>query len=91
MAKKPTKKTGAKKPVAKLAKKTGAAKGKGKPLTKLEKAVKGNASEINELIERGRPRGFVTDNEILYYFPRSRTTSTCSTRSMTAWRRPASK
>jgi RNA polymerase primary sigma factor len=26
--------------------------------------------EINELIERGRPRGFVTDNEILYYFPK---------------------
>jgi RNA polymerase primary sigma factor len=41
-----------------------------KPLTKLEKAIKGNASEINELIDRGRPRGFVTDNEILYYFPK---------------------
>ena len=53
----------AKKPVAKHAKKA-------KPLTKLEKAVKVNASEINELIERGRPRGFVTDNEILYYFPK---------------------
>lgn len=26
-------------------------------------------SALNELIERGRPRGFVTDNEILYYFP----------------------
>ncbi|OGZ54754.1 MAG: RNA polymerase sigma factor RpoD [Candidatus Ryanbacteria bacterium RIFCSPLOWO2_01_FULL_48_26] len=25
---------------------------------------------IGELIERGRPRGFVTDNEILYYFPK---------------------
>ena len=24
---------------------------------------------LDELIERGRPRGFVTDNEILYYFP----------------------
>jgi RNA polymerase primary sigma factor len=24
---------------------------------------------LEELIERGRPRGFVTDNEILYYFP----------------------
>jgi len=67
----------AKKPAAKLVKKGGAVvkgkkrKGKpAKPLTKLEKAVKGNASEINELIERGRPRGFVTDNEILYYFPK---------------------
>ncbi len=41
-----------------------------KPLTKLEKALKVHASEINELIDRGRPRGFVTDNEILYYFPK---------------------
>ncbi len=41
-----------------------------KEITKLEKALKANASEINELIERGRPRGFVTDNEILYYFPK---------------------
>ena len=55
----------AKKPLAKLVK-----KGKVKPLSKLDKAIKGNASEINELIERGRPRGFVTDNEILYYFPK---------------------
>jgi RNA polymerase primary sigma factor len=46
-----------------IAKKTGA---------KL-KSKKGGAvyeNEINELIERGRPRGFVTDNEILYYFPK---------------------
>jgi RNA polymerase primary sigma factor len=28
------------------------------------------SAEVNELIERGRPRGFVTDNEILYYFPK---------------------
>ncbi len=47
-----------------------ARKGNGKPLSKFEKAVKIHASEINELIERGRPRGFVTDNEILYYFPK---------------------
>src|SRR3990167_3321577 len=66
-----------KKTAKKAAKKTGKAKkekkakkGKSKPLTKLEKAIKANASEINELIERGRPRGFVTDNEILYYFPK---------------------
>ena len=25
---------------------------------------------MHELIERGKPRGFVTDNEILYYFPK---------------------
>ncbi len=25
---------------------------------------------IKELMDRGRPRGFVTDNEILYYFPK---------------------
>jgi len=41
-----------------------------KPLSKLEKALQANAKEIDELIERGRPRGFVTDNEILYYFPK---------------------
>ncbi len=43
---------------------------KSKAVLKLEKALKANASEIDELIERGRPRGFVTDNEILYYFPK---------------------
>jgi RNA polymerase primary sigma factor len=37
---------------------------------KLGKGGKVHESEINELIERGRPRGFVTDNEILYYFPK---------------------
>lgn len=31
---------------------------------------KANEEAIQELLERGRPRGFVTDNEILYYFPR---------------------
>ena len=41
-----------------------------KPLSKLDKSIKASAHEINELIERGRPRGFVTDNEILYYFPK---------------------
>jgi RNA polymerase primary sigma factor len=45
-------------------------KKKKKPETKLEKNVRIHESEINELIERGRPRGFVTDNEILYYFPK---------------------
>jgi RNA polymerase primary sigma factor len=28
-----------------------------------------NEAALAELIDRGRPRGFVTDNEILYYFP----------------------
>ncbi|MBI4085169.1 MAG: sigma-70 family RNA polymerase sigma factor [Candidatus Liptonbacteria bacterium] len=44
------------------------AKGKkpaaGKALSKI------NESALNELIHRGKPRGFVTDNEILYYFPK---------------------
>jgi RNA polymerase primary sigma factor len=53
----------------KPAKKT-VSKKNAKPLSKFEKALKINAKEINELIERGRPRGFVTDNEILYYFPK---------------------
>ncbi len=64
----------AKRSPAKKGKKTAkgkkAIKGNKKPLSKLEKAIKANASEINELIDRGRPRGFVTDNEILYYFPK---------------------
>ena len=61
--------TKAKKPEKKKAKVAKPAKPK-KPLTKLEKALQVNAREINELIDRGRPRGFVTDNEILYYFPK---------------------
>lgn len=28
-----------------------------------------NQHQLNELINRGRSRGFVTDNEVLYYFP----------------------
>ena len=43
---------------------------KKKPETKFEKNVRIHESELGELIERGRPRGFVTDNEILYYFPK---------------------
>jgi RNA polymerase primary sigma factor len=50
--------------------KVSASKKKTKPLSKLDKSLKVHAGEINELIERGRPRGFVTDNEILYYFPK---------------------
>jgi RNA polymerase primary sigma factor len=69
VAKKPVKKVG-KKLVKKAAKTPKVKKGPQKPLTKLEKAVKASTREINELIDRGRPRGFVTDNEILYYFPK---------------------
>ena len=36
----------------------------GKKNAKLSEAL------LAELVERGRPRGFVTDNEILYYFPK---------------------
>jgi RNA polymerase primary sigma factor len=57
-------------PAAKAPKKRKISDARAKDITKLEKALKANASEINELIERGRPRGFVTDNEILYYFPK---------------------
>ncbi len=58
----------AKKPAVPKAQKAPAAK-KGKADSKFDKKVKANESGLNELIERGRPRGFVTDNEILYYFP----------------------
>ncbi len=36
-----------------------------------KKASKGELDEraLQELVDRGRPRGFVTDNEILYHFP----------------------
>jgi RNA polymerase primary sigma factor len=62
----------AKKPAIKKTPKAGAKKlaKNQKPLSKLDRALKANAKEIDELIERGRPRGFVTDNEILYYFPK---------------------
>ncbi len=68
-SKKPRKSGASKRRAVKAGKKVKKGK-KAKPLTKLEKAAKAHASEINELIERGRPRGFVTDNEILYYFPK---------------------
>ncbi len=49
-------------------------KAKAKQAAKAKKAGKVKKSKLDksaltELIERGRPRGFVTDNEILYYFP----------------------
>ncbi len=39
-------------------------------ITKKKKPLKLNEADLQELIQRGKPRGFVTDNEILYYFPR---------------------
>jgi RNA polymerase primary sigma factor len=42
----------------------------GKAKKKVAAISKANEEAIQELLERGRPRGFVTDNEILYYFPR---------------------
>ena len=54
----------------KVSKKKEGKRTKKKQETKFEKNVRVHESEISELIERGRPRGFVTDNEILYYFPK---------------------
>lgn len=37
---------------------------------KRTETARAGTDALHELIERGRPRGFVTDNEILYYFPK---------------------
>ncbi len=69
---KPAKKTGklkASKKIKKKAKIKVTKKNRGKH-AKIKSAEKIQSLEINELIERGRPRGFVTDNEILYFFPK---------------------
>jgi RNA polymerase primary sigma factor len=42
---------------------------KARKASQKEKHLKINNEALNELIERGKPRGFVTDNEILHYFP----------------------
>ncbi len=72
VVKKPAKKAGklkvAQKPKKGLDK--AALKKKGGAAAKVKPGDKVQNSEITELIERGRPRGFVTDNEILYYFPK---------------------
>jgi len=61
-AKKVIKKGKAVKHVSKPAKK--------EPLTpKKKKELAINEAALEELITRGKPRGFVTDNELLYYFP----------------------
>jgi len=53
----------------KKAKKTPKVK-KAKKVAAGKKNAKLSESLLAELVERGRPRGFVTDNEILYYFPK---------------------
>ncbi len=45
-------------------------KSKSKKQKKEKSKVKLNEAALQELIDRGKPRGFVTDNEILYYFPK---------------------
>jgi len=55
-------------PSKKHPKKTSHKKGSKKRTYKKSKL---NESVIQELITRGRPRGFVTDSEILYFFPKA--------------------
>src|SRR3989344_9639025 len=43
---------------------------KAKSSPKAALRLKVNEEALAELIEKGRPRGFVTDSEIIYYFPR---------------------
>ncbi|MBM3257459.1 MAG: RNA polymerase sigma factor RpoD [Candidatus Liptonbacteria bacterium] len=56
-------------------KKKAKAPARSKPSKKPAKPKKGEGKKkldetaLQELVERGRPRGFVTDNEILYHFP----------------------
>ena len=64
-AKKPLKKKIAKPAPKKSVSKTKAAKAKAEK----EGKNKLDQNALQELIDRGQPRGFVTDNEILYYFP----------------------
>ncbi len=63
------KKSRAKKPSKSIPKKDAKSTLK-KDLGKKKKGRALDEETLNELIETGRPRGFVTDNEILYYFPR---------------------
>ncbi|RJQ29681.1 sigma-70 family RNA polymerase sigma factor [Candidatus Parcubacteria bacterium] len=58
-------------PRARKSRDSGKSASRGKRLTKRAKErLKVNENALNELIGQGRPRGFVTDNEILYYFPK---------------------
>jgi len=70
MKKKAKKKKINKKKAAKPKAKKPPKKKKGKLSPKEEKRLEVDKKTLEELIERGRPRGFVTDNEILYYFPK---------------------
>ncbi len=73
MKKKKNKKTNKKRKVLKKASKAKRASAKPQKAGKVKKGKglpKAVEAAIHELLERGRPRGFVTDNEILYYFPK---------------------
>jgi RNA polymerase primary sigma factor len=59
----------AKRPVKKV-KKAAARKPAKAKLSKEEKKVQLFEQNLGELIDRGRSRGFVTDTEVLHYFPR---------------------
>jgi len=68
------KRKAAKKKIVRKKKVRAAKKAGRKPLPKPKKQDEKKYSKVSEaalaqLIERGKPRGFVTDNEILYYFP----------------------
>lgn len=52
-----------------LAKRSKKAKKTQKKLSKKEEKRKINLAELEELIERGRGRGFVTESEVLHFFP----------------------
>lgn len=62
------KKYAVKKPVKRLTKDQKKTARKAKRAEKISKKNKHDEA-LQELIDRGKPRGFVTDNEILYYFP----------------------
>jgi len=69
-AKKPAKKKVSKKHAKKPSRKTIKTGRKKKELSpKKQKELQINEAALAELITRGRARGFVTDNELLYYFP----------------------
>ena len=65
--KKMVRRVAARKSSARTAKKATARKPK--KLTKAETKHAINEKHLDELIERGRGRGFVTDSEVLSYFP----------------------
>ncbi len=68
-AKKAAKKKSANRWIKKNAKKTVKTRKKKELSPKQQKALQINEAALSELITRGRARGFVTDNELLYYFP----------------------